>query len=81
MRRLFPDVGNGNARDEICDFLVGDSSCACPNDQATKPLRTPRRIIQSSETTAGDANQVKSVEREMIDQCVEIAGNASRLLT
>ena len=81
MRRLFPDVGNGNARDEIRDVLVGDSSCACPNDQAAKPLRTPRRIIQGSETTASDANQVKFVEREMIDQCVEIAGNASRLFT
>src|SRR3981081_4168817 len=78
-RRLFPDIGNFDARDEVGDLLVRNVSCASSNHQASKSLRTPRRIIQGSDTPPGDAEQVDPGELEMIREQIKIASDAPRL--
>ena len=39
----------------------------------------PRRIVERGETAAGDAEQMEFFELEMIDQSVEIGGDAAGL--
>ena len=78
---LLPDIGNSDPFDEIGDFLIRDRSGAGADDEATQSLRPPGRIIECGETAASDADQMKPIEREMIDQCVEIAGDAAGLRT
>ena len=49
------------------------------DDQAADFFRTPRRVIERDEAAAGNAEQVKLVELEMIGQRIEIAGDAAGL--
>src|ERR1700692_3446117 len=79
MRRLFPDLGDGDAGDEIGDRLVLKTSRAAADDQATQPLRTPRRVVEGHKAAAGNAKQVELVELEMTAQRIEIAGDAAGL--
>ena len=40
---------------------------------------TPRRVIERGEAAAGDAEQMEFAEFQIIDEAVEIAGDAARL--
>src|SRR5476649_1154971 len=71
-RRQFPDVRNFDARDEIGDLFVCHLSRTRPDYEASKPLRTPRGIIQSSESACRNAKQVELVELEMISERLKI---------
>src|SRR4029077_10752302 len=73
--------GNGNARDEVLDLVILESSGRGANDQAAQAFRTPRRIIERGEAAAGDADQMEFIEREMIRERIEIAGDTPRLRT
>ena len=79
MRRLFPDLRDGDAGDEIGDLLVLEASGEAADDQAADFFRAPRRVIERDEAAAGDAEQVELVELEMIGERIEIAGDAAGL--
>src|SRR5581483_12526271 len=78
-RRLFPQVRDLDARDEIGDFLVGHLSGAGPDHKASHSFRMPRRKVQRGKPAAGNPHQMKPVELEMVGKRIEVAGNASRL--
>src|SRR4029077_19885302 len=79
LRPLFPDLGDGDAGDEIGDRLVLEAAGRGADDQAADSFRTPGRVIERDEAAAGDAEQMEFVELEMIGERVEIAGDAARL--
>ena len=79
MRRLFPDLGDGDAGDEIGDLLVLEAAGRAADDQAAHLFRTPRRVIERDEAAAGNAEQVEFFELEMIGERIEIAGDAAGL--
>ena len=79
MRRLFPDLGDGDAGDEIGDLLVLEAAGRAADDQAAQLFRAPRRIIERHEAAAGNAEQVEFFELEIFDERIEIVGNADRL--
>src|ERR1700730_8141332 len=79
MRRLLPDLGDGDAGDEIGDLFIIEASRRSAYDQAADTFRAPRRIIERDETAAGDAEQVEFFELEMIGERIKIAGDAARL--
>src|SRR5471030_1603568 len=70
--RQFSDVGNFDTCYEIGDFFVCYLSRTRPDHEASKPLRTPRGIIQSSEAACRNAKQVELVELEMIGERIKI---------
>src|SRR4029077_20599938 len=78
MRRLFSDLGDSDAGDEIGDRLVLEAAGRGADDQAADSFRAPRRVIERDEAAAGDAEQVELVELEMIGERVEIAGDTAR---
>src|SRR5579862_5967874 len=78
VRGLFPDIGDGNAGEEIGDLLVLDGAGRAADDEAAQTLRLPCRIIERGETAARDAEQMESIEPEMIDEGVKVGGDARR---
>src|SRR5579871_454348 len=79
MRRLLPDLRNGDAGDELRDLPVLDGAGRAADDEAAQPLRLPGRVVERREAAAGDAKQMEFVELQMLDQRMQIRGDRARL--
>src|SRR5271169_6983220 len=78
MRRLFPDMRDGDAPEEVGDFFIRNGAGRAADDETAQPLRPPRGVVERDEAAAGDAEQMESFELEMSHERLEIAGNTAR---
>src|SRR5687767_14239838 len=78
--RQLPDPGNLDPRDDLLNLLVADRSRARADDQAGQPLWMPGRVVERHEAAAGDAHQVKSIERQEPGERMQIVGDMPGLL-
>src|ERR1051326_3177584 len=79
MRRLLPDLRNGDAGDELGDLLVLDGAGRAADDQAAHALRMPGRVIEHRKAAARNTEQMKFVEFQMLDQRMQLLGGRARL--
>ncbi len=66
------DPWNLDPGDDVLNLFVADRSGAGSDDEAGQPFRMRGRVVERDESAAGDADEVKSSEREMVGECVKI---------
>src|SRR5215472_13191278 len=79
MRRLLPDLRNGDASDELGDLLILDRAGAAADDEAAHPLGMPSRVIEHRKPAAGNAEQMKFFKLQVLDQRMQVLGDRARL--
>src|SRR5262245_43714935 len=80
-RRPVPKPRKRSLLAELAQFFIYDGAAAGSDDQAAKPLRMPENIVIRCESAARHADEMKSVEPQVLHQSVQIIRDGARLST